>query len=125
MFVYSCSILYVVVYICHLEAGELAAVVYALRLNLGGLAVQMSTVQSFQPTLVVPEPSLDFLLGHGSGQVLTLRDNMTPGDQSSCTKVSSPQCDAHGTSTTITPPALKRYGASGASRFRGNSTGFG
>lgn len=73
-----CVLLVYFVYVsaadCYLEAGQLTAVVNALWLNHRGFAVQMSTVQSFQLTLLISEPSLDFLFGHGFCQVLPLKD---------------------------------------------------
>lgn len=109
-----------------LEAGQLAAVIHAHRLDLRGFAIQVSVVQSFHLTLFVPESSRHLLPGYGFGQVLALRVimEMQKGDV---------QFDMTGpwsllksfTSTAITPPGLKRYGAFGASLFRGKKSGLG
>lgn len=109
-----------------LEAGQLAAIIHAHRLDLRGFAVQVSVVQSFHLTLLVPEPSRHLLPGYGSGQVLALRVAMEKqkGDV---------QFDVTGrwsllksfTSTAITPPGLKRYGAFGASLLRRKKSGLG
>lgn len=50
-----------------LEAGQLAAVVYTLWLDLWRLTVQMCVVQRLHLTLLVPKPSRHFLSGYGSG----------------------------------------------------------
>lgn len=56
----------------YLEAGQLVAVVHTHWLDLWRFTVQVSVVQSFHLTLLIPEPSRHFLSGDGSGQVLTL-----------------------------------------------------
>lgn len=56
----------------YLEAGQLVAVVHTHWLYLWRFTVQVSVVQSFHLTLLIPEPSRHFLSGDGSGQVLTL-----------------------------------------------------
>lgn len=62
--------------ICHLEAWQLIAVVHTHWLDLWRFAVQVSVVQSFHLTLLIAEPSRDFLSGYGFDQVLTLREAM-------------------------------------------------
>lgn len=57
----------------YLEAGQLVAVVHTHWLDLWRFTVQVSVVQSFHVTLLVPKPGPHFLSGYGSGQVLALR----------------------------------------------------
>lgn len=56
----------------YLEAGQLVAVVHTHWLDLWRFTVQVSVVQSFHLTLLIPKPSRHFLSGDGSGQILTL-----------------------------------------------------
>lgn len=51
-----------------------SAVIHTQWLDLWRFAVQVSIVQSFHLTLLISQPRLHFLPGHGSGQVLTLTD---------------------------------------------------
>lgn len=60
--------------VCHLEAGQLAAVISTHWLALWGIAVQVSAVESFHLTLLIPKPSGHFLSRHGSGEILALKD---------------------------------------------------
>lgn len=113
----------------HLEARKFMAVIHTEWLDLWRVTVQVSTVQSFHVTLLISKPSLHFLFGHGSGQVLALTD-----DKRQKRRLNLNLFRLHGsgftydsccTSTAITPPGLKRNGTSRFSRLIGNKTGFG
>lgn len=108
-----------------LEAGQLAAVNYTHWLDLWWFAVQMCVVQSLHLTLLVPKPSCHFLSRYGSDQVLALWVAMEIQKGEIFDWTSQFRLPKIFTSTAITPPGLKRYGAFGASLFSGKNSGFG
>lgn len=113
----------------HLEARKFMAVIHTEWLDLWRVTVQVSTVQSFHVTLLISKPSLHFLFGHGSGQVLALTDKKRQKRRLNLNLFrlhgSGFTYDSCCTSTAITPPGLKRNGTSRFSRLIGNKTGFG
>lgn len=108
-----------------LEAGQLAAAICTHGLDLRRLTVQVCVVQSLHLTLLIPKSSCHFQSGYGSGQVLALWVAMEIEKSEIFDWNGQSGLLGTFTSTAITPPGLKRYGAFGASLFRGKNSGFG